>query len=165
MAYLFTLVLLMKSVINSMVIFQLTIYQLIRQYKSCNMKIPTKNETRQHYSVTESLAVKPSYENLEEELINLYPKVDLLNSQLNELKSTMASLCDSCDIKDEHSKKIAFDEFNEKIKLKNLTRLSVIALETAQIVAALRLDNEKAALLEHAVASVKIVNDYTQHSE
>jgi hypothetical protein len=41
----------------------------------------------------------------------------------------------------------------------------VIALETAQIIATLRKDHEKVAILEHAVGSVKIIDDYAQRTE
>jgi hypothetical protein len=129
------------------------------------MKNSKKHETRQRYLKAESQTIKPSYENLEDELIELYPKLDLLNSQIAELQATISLLCQSCDLKDEHIKKTAFDEVSEKIKLKNLTRLSVIALETAQIVASLRKDNEKVAILEHAVISVKIIDEYAQRTE
>ena len=129
------------------------------------MKNSKEHQTRQRYLTAESQTVKPSYENLEDELIGLYPKFDLLNLQIAELQGAISSLCQSCDLKDEHDKKAVFDEVSEKIKLKNLTRLSVIALETAQIVATLRKDNEKVAILEHAVVSVKIIDDYTQRTE
>jgi hypothetical protein len=123
------------------------------------------HETRQRQEQTVSKIDKPSYENLEDELINLYPKLDLLNSQIAELQVTISSMCQSCDIKNECEQKVAVDEAHEKIQLKNLTRLSVIALETAQIVARLRKDNEKVVILEHAVASVKIIDDYAQRTE
>ena len=123
------------------------------------------NETRQRHLQDDLHTDKPSYENLEDELIDLYPKLDLLSSQIKELQFTIASMCQSCDIKDECNKKIALDEVNKNIQLKNLTRLSVIALETAQIVAKLRKDNEKVAILEHAVVSVKIIDDYAQRTE
>jgi len=129
------------------------------------MKNLIAHETRQRYLKTESGTDKPSYENLEDELINLYPKFDLLNSQIAELQLTISSLCQSCDIKDNQTKKVALDEVNEKIKVKSLTRLSVIALETAQIVATLRKDNDKVALLEHAVVSVKMIDDFVQRTE
>jgi hypothetical protein len=132
---------------------------------SQTMKNLKAHETRHRYLKTDSNTDKPSYENLEDELINLYPKFDLLNSQIAELQFTISSLCQSCDIKDDHVKKVAFDEVNEKIKVKNLTRLSVIALETAQIVATLRKDNDKVAILEHAVVSVKIIDDYVRLTE
>ena len=74
-------------------------------------------------------------------------------------------MCQSCDIKNECNKKLALDEVNEKIHLKNLTRLSVLALETAKIIATLRKDHEKVAILEHAVGSVKIVDDYAQRTD
>lgn len=123
------------------------------------------NETRQRHLQDDLQTDKPSYENLEDELINLYPKLDLLSSQIQELQVTIFSMCQSCDIQDECNKKIALDEVNKNIQLKNLTRLSVIALETAQIVAKLRKDNEKVAILEHAVVSVKIIDDYAQRTE
>ena len=132
---------------------------------SQTMKNLKAHETRKRYLKTDSATDKPSYENLEDELINLYPKIDLLNSQIAELQLTISSLCQSCDIKDDHAKKVALDEVNEKIKVKNLTRLSVIALETAQIVATLRKDTDKVAILEHAVVSVKIIDDYVQRTE
>jgi predicted phosphohydrolase len=123
------------------------------------------HETRQPHAQADSHTDKPSYENLEVELINLYPKLDLLNSQIAELQVTISSMCQSCDIKNECNKKEALDEVSEKIQLKNLTRLSVIALETAQIIAALRKDHEKVAILEHAVGSVKIIDAYAQRTE
>lgn len=119
-------------------------------------------ETRQHYSKVESLSTKPSYENLEDELINLYPKVDLLNLHLAELKRTISEMCDASEFKGERDYKRAFDDLNEKLKIAKLTRLSVIALEAAQSVANLGKDSQKAVLLEHAVASVKMVNEHTQ---
>ena len=129
------------------------------------MKNSKAHETRQRYLQTESSTDKPSYENLEDELINLYPKFDLLNAQIAELQLTISSLCQSCDFKDDQTKKVALDEVNEKIKVKSLTRLSVIALETAQIVATLRKDNDKVAILEHAVVSVKMIDDFVQRTE
>jgi hypothetical protein len=130
-----------------------------------NMNNSKAHETRQRHFQADSHTGKPSYENLEDELIDLYPKIDLLNSQIAELQVTISSMCQSCDIKDECEKKVALDQVNKNIQLKNLTRLSVIALETAQIVARLRNDNEKVAILEHAVVSVKIIDDYAQRTE
>jgi hypothetical protein len=129
------------------------------------MSNPKEHETRKRYLQVDSHTVKPSYENLEDELINLYPKVDLLNSQLAELKLTIYSLCDASEIKGERDYKRALDEFNEKIKLTNFTRLSVIALEAAQTVATIRNDSEKAVLLEYAVVTVKMVNEHAQRTE
>jgi hypothetical protein len=129
------------------------------------MKNSEVHQTRQRYLKADSQTVKPSYENLEGELINLYPKLDLLNSQIAELQVTISSMCQSCDIKNECDKKVALDEVNEKIQLKNLTWLSVIALETAKIIATLRNDHEKVAIFEHAVVSVKIIDDYAQRTE
>jgi len=122
-------------------------------------------ETRNPHSQADSHKDRPSYENLEVELVNLYPKLDLLNSQIAELQVTISSMCQSCDIKNECNKKLALDEVNKNFQLKNLTRLSVIALETAQIVARLRKDNEKVVILDHAVANVKIIDDYAQRTE
>jgi hypothetical protein len=136
--------------------------QSIKRESMSNSK---EHETRQRYLQVDSHTVKPSYENLEDELINLYPKVDLLNSQLAELKLTISLLCDASEIKGERDYKRALDEFNEKIKLTNLTRLSVIALEAAQTVATLRNDSEKAVLLEHAAVIVKIVNEHAERTE
>lgn len=129
------------------------------------MKNSEVHQTRQRYLKADSQTVKPSYENLEDELIGLNPKFDLLNSQIAELQVAISSLCQSCELKDAYEKKAVFDEVSDKIKLKNLTRLSVIALETAQIVATLRKDTEKVAILEHAVVSVKIIDDYAQRTE
>lgn len=123
------------------------------------------HETRQRHIQADVLTDKPSYENLEDELIDLYPKLDLLNSQIAELQVTISSMCQSCDIKNDRNKKVELDEVSEKIQLKNLTRLSVIALETAQIIATLKKDHEKVAILEHAVGSVKIIDDYAQRTE
>ena len=128
------------------------------------MSLP-KNETRQRYSQIDSKSVKPSYENLEDELINLYPQVDLLNSQLLALKLTLGSICSSCEIKDELYKRIAVEKFSKDIKLNNLTKIGVLALETAQIVAKLREDSEKSVLFENAVISIKMLNDHTENSE
>ena len=124
-----------------------------------------KHETRQRHLQVDSRTDLPSYENLEDELVNLYPKLDLLNSQIAELQVTISSMCQSCDVKNECNKKVALDDVNEKIQLKNLTRLSVLALETAQIIATLRKDHEKVAILEHAVGSVKVVDDYAQRTD
>ena len=132
---------------------------------SQTMNNSNKHETREKHTQADLHTDIPSYENLEDELINLYPKLDLLNSQIAELQVTISSMCQSCDIKDECEKKVALDQVNKNIQLKNLTRLSVIALETAQIVARLRNDNEKVAILEHAVVSVKIIDDYAQRTE
>jgi hypothetical protein len=132
---------------------------------SKTMNNSNKYETREKHTQADSHTDIPSYENLEDELINLYPKLDLLNSQIAELQVTISSMCQSCDIKNECEQKVAVDEAHEKIQYKNLTRLSVIALETAQIVARLRKDNEKVVILEHAVASVKIIDDYAQRTE
>ena len=89
----------------------------------------------------------------------------MLNSQIAELQVTISSMCQSCDIKNDRNKKVELYEVSEKIQLKNLTRLSVIALETAQIIATLKKDHEKVAILEHAVGSVKIVDDYAQRTD
>jgi len=102
---------------------------------------------------------------LENELINLYPQVDLLNSQLLALKLTLGSICASCEIKDELYKRIAVEKFSKDIKLNNLTKIGVLALETAQIVAKLREDSEKSVLFENAVISIKMLNDHTENSE
>lgn len=129
------------------------------------MNNSNEHQTRQRHIQDDSHKEKPSYENLEDELINLYPKLDLLKIQVADLQSTISSLCQTCELKYDSNKKIAFEEVNEKIKLKNLIRLSVIALETAQIVASLRKETEKVAILEHAVVSVKIIDDYAQRTE
>jgi hypothetical protein len=132
---------------------------------SQTMNNSNKYETREKHTQVDSHTDIPSYENLEDELINLYPKLDLLNSQIAELQVTISSMCQSCDIKNECNKKLALNEVNEKIHLKNLTRLSVLALETAKIIATLRKDHEKVAILEHAVGSAKIVDDYAQRTD
>jgi hypothetical protein len=41
----------------------------------------------------------------------------------------------------------------------------VIALETTQIIATLQKNHEKVAILEHAVGSVKVIDDYAQRTE
>ena len=74
-------------------------------------------------------------------------------------------MCQFCIIKNDNNKKVELDEVSEKVQLKNLTRLSVIALELAQIIATLQKNHEKVAILEHAVGSVKIVDDYAQRTE
>lgn len=132
---------------------------------SQTMNNSKKYETRDRHNQSDSHTDKPSYANLEDELNNLYPKLDLLNSQIAELQDTISSMCLSCDIKNDCNKKLALDEVSEKIQLKNLTRLSVIALETAQIIATLKKDHEKVAILEHAVGSVKIIDDYAQRTD
>lgn len=132
---------------------------------SQTMNNSKKHETREKHNLFDLHTNKPSYANLEDELINLYPKLDLLNSQIEELQVTISSMCLYCDIKNDCIKKLALDEVSEKIQLKNLTRLSVIALETAQIIATLKKDYEKVAILEHAVGSVKIIDDYAQRTD
>ena len=123
------------------------------------------HETRTHYVQGDSQKIKPSYSDLEGELIKLYPQFDLMHSQIAELKSTIASMCDDSVIRGERDYKRALDAFNEKLHLTQLTRLSVIALEAAKTIATLRNDTEKALLIEHASISAKIVNEHLHRSE
>ncbi len=118
------------------------------------------HETRTRYEQGATQKVKPSYADLENELINLYPQVDLMTSQIAELKNTIASMCDASVIRGERDYKRALDAFNEKPHLTQLTRLSVIALEAAKTIATLRNDTEKALLIEHASVSAKIIDDH-----
>ncbi len=123
------------------------------------------HQTRTRFEQGHSQSIKPSYTDLEDELINLYPQVDLMNSQIAELKCTIASMCDSSVIRGERDYQRALDTFNEKLHLTQLTRLSVIALEAAKTIATLRNDTEKALLIEHASVSAKIINDHLHRSE
>ena len=129
------------------------------------MKNPNNHETRKKYEQTDTLLIKPSYEALEDELIDLYPKVDTLTLQLEKLKLSMSKLYEGVIKKGDRDYEAALVAFNENVKLTNLTQLSIVSLEAAIAAAALHHDSEVENLLVVAIRNAKVANEYAQRYE